>query len=131
MRIYTFRRFLLLLIIPRGTAEPVHTEEYLLKAAQVTGPICLKFCDSQFAFPVKVIDGVATLETSNSLQSTSISTCKSHVSLTQARLLGNIAEKVILRTTFYIGGYSFRCLGDHGQYYLHPQISETIRHDQR
>ena len=97
-----------IVIIPQDTIDQVQTIECILKAAQVTGPIFLKDCDNQFACPMKVVDGVATLEISHSMQSISIPASKSYVSLTPARLITNIAEKVILSNTFCIGGYSFR-----------------------
>lgn len=96
-----------IVVISTETVDQVQTIECILHAANVTGPIFLKDCDNQFACDVPGVDGVATLEITKEMQSLSIPAGKSYATLSATGNIDNIVEKVILGSTFCVGGYAF------------------------
>jgi hypothetical protein len=96
-----------IVVISVETVDQVQTIEEILRAASVTGPIFLKDCDNQFACDVRGIDGVATLQITREMQSLSIPASKSYAVIDGTGHIDNIVEKVILGSTFCVGGYAF------------------------
>ena len=58
------------------------------------------------------MDGVATLEITKEMQSLNVPAGKSYVQVDVDGKIDNIVEKVILGTTFCVGGYSFQLAED-------------------
>jgi hypothetical protein len=96
-----------IVVISVETVDQVQTIESILHTARVSGPVFLKDCDNQFSCDVPGVDGVATLEITREMQSLSIPASKSYAIVNGVGHIDNIVEKVILGSTFCVGGYAF------------------------